>query len=95
MKQKPTVTRAQARELKRIAERMAREGGGVSPEVIRREMLEDMASDLRAMVRAYDGSGRRARELIEAMAIAEQEGVSGLDEILRELGAKVRKRNAA
>jgi hypothetical protein len=43
MSGKFTVSRAQARDLKRISERMDRKGGGVPLEVIRRDMLRDMA----------------------------------------------------
>jgi hypothetical protein len=92
-----TVTKAQARELKRISDRMARGGGGVSLEVVRRKMLEDMAVELRRMARAYGRTGRGARELLDALSLAEVEGVDAatLTAIRRELGERVRKRRAA
>jgi hypothetical protein len=92
-----TVTRAQAREMKRISQRMAREGGGVSLEVVRRKMLDDMAIELRKMARAYSRTGKGARELLDALSLAEVEGVDAttLAAIRRELGERVRKRKAA
>ncbi|HXU83585.1 MAG TPA: hypothetical protein VN914_19465 [Polyangia bacterium] len=41
------------------------------------------------MVRAYDGSARKARELLEAILVAEEEGVEGVAAVRRELAAKV------
>jgi hypothetical protein len=92
-----TVTKAQARDLKRISERMDREGGGVSLEVVRRRMLEDMATQLGRMARAYGRTGKGAKELLDALSLAEVEGVdpTTLAEIRRWLGEKVRKRRAA
>ena len=90
-----TVSRAEARELKRRSAKMRREGGGISDEIVHREWLADMERELRAMVRNYDGSARRGRELLEALLIAESEGVNGVDDIRRDLGEKIRKRRAA
>jgi hypothetical protein len=92
-----TVTKAQARELKRIAERMARERGGVSLEVVRNKMLADMATELRRMARVYGRTGKGAKELLDALSLAEVEGVdpSTLAAIRKELGERVRKRKAA
>jgi hypothetical protein len=90
-----TVSRAEARELKRRSEKMRREGGGISDDVVHREWLAEMERDLRALARSYDGSARRGRELLEALLVAEAEGVSGVDEIRRDLGEKIRKRRAA
>lgn len=89
-----TVTSAEARELKRRSERMRREGG-IPHEVVRREWLAEMERELRSMVRSYDGSARRGRELLEALIIAEEEGVRAVSEIRHELGEKIRKRKAA
>ena len=89
-----TVTSAEARELKRRSERMRREGG-IPHEVVRREWLAEMERELRSMVRNYDGSARRGRELLEALIIAEEEGVRAVSEIRHELGEKIRKRKAA
>ena len=94
---KPSVlTRAEARELKRIDEKMSREGG-IPHEVVRKEWLADMAAELRKMVKAFDRTGRGAKELLEALVVAETEGVDAtvLAEIRRELGQRVKKRRAA
>jgi hypothetical protein len=90
-----TVSRAEARELKPRSERMRRVGGGIPDEIAHREWLEEMERELRAMARSYDGSARQGRELLEALLIAEAEGVDGVDEIRRDLGEKIRKRRAA
>jgi hypothetical protein len=92
-----TVTKAQASELKRISERMDREGGGVPLDVVRREMLADMAIELRKMAKAYNRTGKGAKELLDALSLAEVEGVDAttLAEIRRGLGEKVRRRRAA
>jgi hypothetical protein len=91
-----TVTRAQARELRRIDERMSREGG-IPHEVVRKEWLEDMAVELRKLAKAFERTGRGAKELLEALVVAEAEGVDAavLTRVRRELGEKVRKRRAA
>ena len=89
-----TVTRAAARELKRRSERMRREGG-IPHEVARREWMADMERELRAMVRSYDGTARRGRALLEALIIAEEEGVRAVSEVRHELGEEIRKRKAA
>jgi hypothetical protein len=97
MRDKPfTVTRAMARQLKRIAERMDREGG-IPHEVVVAEWLADMVVELRKMARAYQRTGRGAKELLEGLVIAEAEGVDPavLAEIRRGLGEKARKRRAA
>ena len=90
------VTRAQARELKRIAERMSREGG-IPHEVVRQEWLADMATELRRMVKTFERTGRGAKDLLEALVVAEREGVDAtvLAEIRRELGQTVKKRRVA
>jgi len=95
MKDKPfTVSPALARQLKRISERMSREGG-IPHDVIVRQMREDMARELRRMVAAYDGSARKAKELLEALLIAEAERVPGVAELRRALADKLSKRIAA
>ena len=90
-----TVTRAEARELKRRSEKLRRQGGGIPHEVVRGEWLAELAAELRAMVRAYDGSARKARSLLEALLVAEEEGVQGVLEIRRQLAAKMARRRAA
>ena len=89
-----TVTRAEARELKRRSDRVRRDGG-IPHEVVRREWLVEMERELRSMVRAYDGTARKGRELLEALIIAEEEGLRAVAEIRHELGEKIRKRKAA
>jgi hypothetical protein len=76
------------RELRRISERMSREGG-IPHEVIMQECLDDMARELKRMVAAYDGSARKAKELLEAFLIAEAEGVKGVAELRRSLASKL------
>ena len=95
MKEKPfTVSPALARQLKQISERMSREGG-IPHEVIVREWHEEMARELKRMVAAYDGSARKAKELLEGFLIAEAEGVKGVAELRRSLAGKLSKRKAA
>lgn len=90
------VTRAQARELKRIADKISREGG-TPHAVVRQEWLADMAAELRKMVDTFERTGRGAKDLLEALVIAETEGVDAhlLAEIRRELGHRVKKRRVA
>jgi predicted dehydrogenase len=90
-----TVTRAQARELKRRSEKLRRQGGGIPHAVARREWLAQMERELRAMVRGYDGSARKARELLEALLAAEEEGVAAVAEIRHQLASKVARKRAA
>ena len=100
MKEKPfTISPALARQLDRISERMSREGG-IPPEVIVRQMREDMARELKRMVAAYDGSPRKAKELLEGLLIAEKAGVKSVAELRRALAGrletgKLAKRRAA
>jgi hypothetical protein len=95
MKEKPfTVSPALARQLKRISERMSREGG-IPHAVIVQECLDDMARELKRMVAAYDGSPRKAKELLEALLISEAEKVPGVAELRRALAEKLSKRKAA
>jgi hypothetical protein len=75
MSDKPfTVTRAEAKELKRRSERVRRTGGVPHAEVVA-EMRRDMERELRAMVRAYKHPGRKLTEILECMAIARAEGI--------------------
>ncbi len=82
--------------LKRIAERMSREGG-IPHAVVRQEWLADMAAELRRMVGTFERTGRGAKELLEALVVAETEGADAtlLADIRRELGKRVKKRRAA
>ena len=86
-------------ELERISERMDREGG-IPHAVIMQRCMDDMARELKRMVAAYDGSPRKAKELLEAFLISEAEGVKGVAELRRSLAGKlatgkVSKRKAA
>ena len=95
MSSKPfTVSRTLARQLKRIDERMSREGG-IPDAVIHQDWLDDMAKELKRMVTAYDGSPRKAKELLEAFLIAEKEGVRGVADLRRSLAGRLSKRKAA
>ena len=95
MKEKPfTVSPALARQLDRISERMSREGG-IPHEVIVREIRQDMARELKRMVAGYDGTPRKAKELLEALLISEAERIPGVAEMRRALADKLSKRKAA
>ena len=76
------------RELERISERMDREGG-IPHAVIVQECLDEMARELKRMVAAYDGSPRKAKELLEALLISEADGVKGVAELRRALAVKL------
>jgi hypothetical protein len=47
------------------------------------------------MARNYDGSPRKAKELLEALLLAESHRVPGVAEVRRQLGLKMQKRKAA
>jgi len=85
-----TVTRAEARELARRAERMRREGG-VPFAKVEAAMRRDMLKELHRRARAYSGRPRETRELLQLLVIAEAEGVApgDLASVLGELRAKV------
>ena len=90
MSRDPEYTPEEGRELsKRLAE--MRSGGGVPHAVVQREMLDDMERDLRQMVSNYDGSNGQAKELLEALVIARENGVKACDEIEHELAQRLRK----
>jgi hypothetical protein len=69
-----TVTRSEARELRRRAERVRRKGGIPHAQVVA-ELRTDMDRELRQMVRAYRHPGARLKEILECMAIAHGEGI--------------------
>jgi hypothetical protein len=48
-----------------------------------------MARELKRMVATYDGSPRKAKELLEGLLIAEKAGVKGVAELRRALAAKL------
>ena len=89
-----TVAKAEARELKRRSEKLRRQGG-VRHEVVRRAWLSEMTRELRLMIRSYDGSARKARELLEALLIAEEEGAPGVASLRHELAGKMVRKRAA
>jgi hypothetical protein len=75
MSDKPfTLTRAEALELRRRSEEVARTGGIPHAEVVA-EMHRDMDRELRDMVKAYKHPGRELTEILECMAIAREEGI--------------------
>jgi len=91
-----TVSPEEARELAgRDAE--ARAKGGIPHAEVVRKMLADMERELGQMVTDYDGSPTRARELLEALVIAEEEGVpaSACAMIRHDLAVRIRDLRAA
>lgn len=91
-----TVSRAQARELEKINRRMARKGG-IPHAVIRRDWLAAMTRELQRMAKSFERTGRGAKELLEALLVAEAEGVDAatLAAIRRDLGDCIKRRRAA
>jgi hypothetical protein len=71
------------------------EKGGVPHAEVRREMLIRIERDLRKLARAYRGTARQAKQLLEALVIARDAGVPACDEIERELADRLRKPRAA
>jgi hypothetical protein len=90
-----TVTEEEARELKRRAEELDGQDGGIPHEEMRARWLVKMGRELREMVRTYDGTDRKARELLEALLVAEEEGVMDVATIRHELALKMGKKSAA
>ena len=91
-----TVSPEEARELaKRDVE--ARAKGGIPHTEVVRKMLADMELELCRMVTAYDGSPARARVLLEALLLAEEEGVpaSSCAKIRHDLAVRIRHLRAA
>jgi hypothetical protein len=68
-----------------------RDGERVSHATVHEEMLADMERDLRQMVRAYNGTARAAKELLEALVIARENGVKACDELEHELAIRLPK----
>jgi hypothetical protein len=91
-----TVTLEEARELARRAAEMREKGGIPHAEVVA-QMLADMEVELGQMVADYDGSPTRARELLEALVIAEEEGVPAptCAKIRHDLAARIHALHAA
>jgi hypothetical protein len=63
--------------------------------VVEAKWRAKMGRELREMIRAYDGSARGAKKLLECILIAEEEGVPDVAEIRRELAAKLGRKRAA
>jgi hypothetical protein len=92
-----TLTREEARDLKRIIERVRAGDRGTPHEVVIKEWHDDMAAELRKLAKTYERTGRGAKELLDGLVIAEVEGVDAklLTKIRRQLGQRVTKRQAA
>ena len=90
-----TVTRAEARELRRRSEELDHHGGGIPHEVVRAKWLNRLEQELREMVRTYDGTARDAKRVLECLLVAEREGVKNLARLRRALALKVEKKRAA
>ena len=89
-----TVTRAEARDLKRRDEK-AKRHGAVPQAVAHERWLGELERELRAMVRSYDGAARGAKKLLEALLVAEEEGVPAVAELRHQLARKLERRRAA
>jgi hypothetical protein len=90
-----TVTRAEARELKRRSDELGRRGGSIPLAVVHAKWLAKLGRELREMVREYDGSAREAKKLLECILIAEEEGLPDVAEIRHELAVKLARKHAA
>lgn len=89
------VSRKEAKLLRDRSEEMRRKRGLPFAEVERR-MRAGMIEELHRMARGYDGSARRAKELLDAILIAQEEGISAevFAAVRREAAAALRKRAA-
>jgi len=86
MSDKPLkLTREEALDLRRRAERVARTGGIPHAEVVA-EMRRDMDRELREMVHVYKHPGQKLVEILECMAVAHAEGVDVSDACSELLG---------
>jgi len=90
-----TVSKAEARELKRRSEEWDRRGSGIPFAVVHAKWLAKLGRELRQMVRQYDGSAREAKKLLECILIAEEEGLPDVAEIRHELALKLGRKRAA
>ena len=90
-----TLSKAESRELKRRSEAWDRRGWGIPHAVVEARWLARLGRELRQMVRAYDGSARDAKKLLECLLIAEEEGVPDVAAIRRELAVKLGRKRAA
>jgi len=90
-----SISRAEARELKRRSDEADRRGGAIPFAIVRAKWLAKLGRELRQMVRAYDGSPREAKKLLECILIAEEEGLPDVAEIRHELALKLERKRAA
>jgi hypothetical protein len=90
------VSRKEAKLLRKRSDEMDRKGGGLPLAEVERRMLADMIAELHRMARAYDGSPRRAKELLDAILTAQEEGISSevFAAIRREAAASLKQRAA-
>jgi hypothetical protein len=89
------VNKAEARELKKRSDEWDRRGWGIPFAVFEARWLAKLGRELRQMVRAYDGTAREAKKLLECILIAEEEGLPDVAEIRHELAAKLERKRAA
>ena len=90
-----TISNAEARDLKRRADEWDRRGWGIPFEVVEARWRVRLGRELRQMVRAYDGTEREAKRLLECILIAEEEGVPDVAEIRHALALKLGRKRAA
>lgn len=90
------VSRKEAKILKRRSQEMRRKGGGIPLAEVEARLRARMAEELHQMARGYDGSPRRAKELLDALLVADEEGLSNrlLEQVRREALESLRKRAA-
>jgi hypothetical protein len=91
-----SVTREEARELKRRDAEISRTGGVPHEEIVRRSR-ERMDRELRRIVSGYKHPGDDLTNILERMAIADAEGVDVTDpcrELLHKIAAASRPRAA-
>ena len=63
--------------------------------VARRQWLADLERELRSLVRGYDGSARKARELLEKLLVAEEEGLGTVSAHRHDLAMRMSRKRAA
>ena len=90
------VSRKEAKLLRKRSDEMDRKGGGLPLAEVERRMRAGMIAELHRMARAYDGSPRRAKELLDAILTAQEEGISSevFATVRREAAAALRHRAA-
>ena len=90
------VSRKEAKLLRKRSDEMDRKGGGLPLAEVERRMRAGMIAELHRMARAYDGSPRRAKELLDAILTAQEEGISSevFAAIRREAAAALKQRAA-